>query len=440
MDTGSTRSNNSARQRRMRKARPGPGTGSPPEFEVTIDKLVYGGAGLGRHDGKVVFVPFSVPGDRLVVRAVEQKKNFARAAFLRIIEPGEGRTAPPCTHFGRCGGCQWQQIEYTKQVDTKRTILEELVHHRFPETGSLRIGMRPAPQPYGYRSRARVQIRGFGTNTSVGFYRFESHAIEDVSSCPLLRPTLSAALDSVRETRRRGQSDPGVQEIELVSSEEEGRWASAEAGLAEEEGFSALGKPADKPEGSPLLHHSVAGFQYRVSPSVFFQANDFMLEELVSELRNLAALPRSASALDLFSGVGLFTLPLAQQFRQVVAIESSQEACRLCELNATTAGFDNIRVNCTDVGSWMGSLSSVAPPGFDLVVLDPPRRGAGPVVMRYLTQWAPETIIYVSCDPQTLCRDVALLPPRDYRIDFVEGLDLFPQTYHFETVMRLRRR
>ncbi len=416
------------------------GADAPAGFEVTIDKLVYGGAGLGRYAGKVVFVPFSVPGDRLLVRPVEQKKNYIRATIVRVIEPGAGRTAAPCTHFGRCGGCQWQQIEYARQVDTKRAILEEIVHHRFPETISLSIGMKSAPQPFGYRSRARVQIRGFGTNTSVGFYRFESHSIEDIRSCPLLRPTLNTALDAVRETRRRGQSDPGIQEIELASSEEEGKWAEAEAGLLLEEGFSSLGKLADRPGETSLLNRSTAGFQYRISPAVFFQANDFMLDELVSEVSKLATGPRNSSALDLFSGVGLFTLPLAKRFQQVAAVENSPEACRLCEQNTAAAGLNNTRVVCADVVSWMARLTSVAPPGFDLVVLDPPRCGAGPAVMQSLAQWAPESIIYVSCDPQTLCRDVALLPSLDYQIDFVEGLDLFPQTYHFETIMRLRRR
>jgi len=412
----------------------------PATFEVTIEKLVYGGAGLGRHAGKVVFVPFSAPGDRLLVRPVVQKKNYTRAALVRILQEGEGRTAPPCAYFGSCGGCQWQHIEYPRQVETKRKILEELIRHRFPEARPLPVEMRACPQPYGYRSRARIQTRGFGEHASVGFYRFESHSIEDIRCCPLFRPALNDALESVRESRRGGTSDPGALEYELACSQEEGRWRASQADPAVEEDFSALGKQTQDPAEGNLLKRRIAGFEYDVSPAVFFQANDFLLDDLVSTVRDLAADSSTGAALDLFCGAGLFSLPLARRFREVVAVESSLLACRLCEQNASAAGLGNIHVVRADVASWMRSISSLAPPAFDLVLLDPPRSGAGASVMDFLTQWAPETIIYVSCDPQMLSRDIALLPSREYRIDFVEGLDLFPQTYHFETILRLKRR
>ncbi len=416
-----------------------PRQAAPLEFEITIEKLVYGGAGLGHYAGKVVFVRFSAPGDRLMVRSVEQKKNFMRATIIRMIEPGPARGEFRCPHFGKCGGCQWQHIEYTRQVEIKRQILEEAVRHRFPETRMLTIEMKPSPQPYGYRSRARVQVRGFGANASTGFYRFESHSVEDVESCPLLHPALNAALASVRELRRRGLSDAGTREVALACSGGGDEWSAAEADPSLEEGFSALGKPDKGISGAQLLRRNIAGFEYTFSPTVFFQSNDLMLEDLVSRVCRLAQDSDAGAALDLFSGVGLFALPLARRFKEVTAVESSPQACQLCQQNATAAGFDNVRVVSADAESWMNSVSKVTAPGFDLVVLDPPRSGAGPAIMRLLMQWAPETILYVSCDPQTLCRDVAILPSRDYRIDFVEGLDLFPQTYHFETIMRLRR-
>jgi 23S rRNA (uracil1939-C5)-methyltransferase len=412
----------------------------PVTFEVTIEKLVYGGAGLGRHAGKVVFAPFAAPGDRLLVQAVIQKKNYTRAALVRILEEGEGRAAPFCAHFGRCGGCQWQHIEYALQIEAKRKILEELIHHRFPETRSLPIEMKACPQPHGYRSRARIQTRGFGEHASVGFYRFESHAIEDISGCPLFRPLLNDALASVRESRRSGTTDPGTLEFELACSQEENRWSASEAVPDVPEDFSDLGKQTEDAAQENLLKRTVAGFEYGLSPSVFFQANDFLLEDLVSTVNGLAAESGTGTVLDLFSGVGLFSLPLARRFREVVAVESSLQACMFCERNAAAAGFDNIRVVRAEAASGMRSVSSLAPPAFDLVILDPPRSGAGADLMDLLTQWAPETVIYVSCDPQTLSRDIALLPSRDYQIDFVQGLDLFPQTYHFETVVRLKRR
>ena len=140
-------------------------------FQITVEKLVYGGAGLGRHNGKVVFVPFSVPGDHLLVHTVTEKKTYVRAEIVKIIKPGNGRITPTCPHFAKCGGCHWQQLEYSRQVEAKRQILEEIFNHRFPQTRELPIIMKACAQPFGYRSRARVQLRGSGSRTIVGFFR-----------------------------------------------------------------------------------------------------------------------------------------------------------------------------------------------------------------------------------------------------------------------------
>ncbi len=409
------------------------------QFELTIDKVVYGGAGMGRHEGKVVFVPFAAPGDRVLVRAVEQKKSYMRAEIVRSIEDGPGKTVPGCPHFGRCGGCQWQHLEYDRQLEIKRGILEETIHHRFPESRHLKPRVLACPQPYEYRSRARLQLRGFGPESSVGFYRHDSHAVEDIQFCPLLQPVLNEGLKTVREARASGTSNPAAQQVELAGSQEDQKWGAVETTSDTEEDFSDLGKPELTPMGEPLLRRRAGSFQYLVSPAVFFQANALMIERLVSCVMNSVDSPAPEQALDLYAGVGLFTLPLAGRYKSVVAVECSPESHRLCEQNILAAGLDNARAVCSDANAWMRALHSVSSPGFDLVVLNPPRAGAGRTIMELLGEWVPETIIYVSCDPQTLCRDVAFLPARHYIIDFVEGLDLFPQTYHFETVMRLRR-
>lgn len=397
-------------------------------FEVEIEKLVYGGEGLGRYRGKVVFVAFTVPGDLVEVRPIEQKKGFIRAVITRILKPGPGRRSPPCPHFGHCGGCQWQHLDYALQVETKRRTLEEGFHHRFPETRKLRISMKACPNPYGYRSRARMQLRGAGAQSTVGFFRYRSHQVEDVSVCPLFSHPLGEALSGVRRDHYEGRFGSGEQELELACAED-GIWACAEV------------EPANLPAAEPpqdVLMKQAHEFVYAAAASVFFQANEFMLGELIASVMKLT--PGGESSLDLFSGVGFFSLPLARRYRQVVCVESSPRAHRLCSMNAAHAGLENIRAVCADVPGWMEAIGSIASPAFDLILLDPPRAGAGPEVMKHLTEWAPETIIYVSCDPQTLIRDLAAVPMRDYRIDSVEGLDLFPQTYHFETIVRLRRR
>jgi tRNA/tmRNA/rRNA uracil-C5-methylase (TrmA/RlmC/RlmD family) len=406
------------------------------EFEVTIEKLVYGGAGLARHSGKVVFVPFAVPGDRLIVRPVEEKKTFLRAEIIRILEPGNGRVAPVCPHFIKCGGCQWQQLEYPRQVEAKRQILEETFYHRFPETRENPIVMRSCPQPLAYRSRARMKLRGAGSNASVGFFRTGSHTVEDLENCPLFKGSLNEALTSLRQFKIKVDTDPKPQEMDIACSEEEGSWATALTTASADEGVTPLF--GNRRREDVILRRKVGDFTYLVTPSVFFQANDFMVLELVSLVQDSARSSGTGRALDLFAGVGLFTLPLAKQFEKVVAVENSLLASQLCSRNAEAAGLGNIKAVCSDVLLWMGSQEKSAG-RFDLILLDPPRTGAGQKIMERIAGWAPKSIIYASCDPQTLVRDLTVITRRGYKIGLVEGLDMFPQTYHFETVVKLEK-
>ncbi len=410
---------------------------TPKAFEVTIEKLVYGGAGLGRHEGKVVFVPFSVPGDRLLVRPVEEKKTFLRADVVRILKPGRGRATPECRYFEKCGGCQWQHIDYAGQIEAKRKILEESFYHRFPQTRDLPIIMRGCPHPYGYRSRARMQLRGLGSKAVVGFYRCGSHGVEDIESCPLFRPALNEALSSLRQFKLKVDIDPEPREMDLACSQEEDAWATERVGAEDSTGATPL--LGTRKGTEVILKRRIGEFTYSVTASTFFQANDFMVPELIALVRESAMGAGRNVALDLFAGVGLFSLPLARQFARVIAVENSSSAIRLCSLNASSAGLANLRAACADVAAWMKSEGASGKQDFDLIVLDPPRTGAGIDVMEKIREWAPAMVIYVSCDPQTLVRDLAALSPRSYRIDVVEGLDMFPQTFHFETVVRLIR-
>jgi 23S rRNA (uracil1939-C5)-methyltransferase len=404
--------------------------------EVLIEKLVFGGSGFARHEGKVVFVPFSAPGDRLVVRQVEEKKSFIRAEIVRILKHGNGRTTPVCAHFRKCGGCHWQHLEYSSQLEAKRQILEEAIYHRFPQARGLPIRMESCPQPFAYRSRARVQLRGAGEKALVGFFRPGSHTVEDVESCPLFRESLNEALGSVRQFKLKVDHDSKPQEMDIACSEEEGSWATARCGAPSADmGITTL---LGRRRGEDVvLRRSVGAFTYSVTASAFFQANDFMVAKLAALVQDLAKPLAGGSALDLFAGVGLFSLPLARQFAEVIAVENSALATRLCIQNARAAGFGNLQAECADVAAWIEMQERSAAGAYDLVVLDPPRTGAGPDVMKRISGMAPKRILYVSCDPQTLIRDLAAISPQDYAIRFVEGLDMFPQTYHFETVVLL---
>jgi 23S rRNA (uracil1939-C5)-methyltransferase len=217
-------------------------------------------------------------------------------------------------------------------------------------------------------------------------------------------------------------------ELELAC-DEDGGWAMAiEDSPASE---------ADETSRS-VLRRRVGDFVYEATASVFFQANEYMLSDLIAAALRPAG--GGNAALDLFAGVGFFSLPLASRYRSVVAVESDSAAHQLCLSNIALAGLLNIQAVRAEVAEWMHALGSVAAPAYDLVLLDPPRTGVSVEIMKRLAEWAPETIVYVSCDPQTLVRDLAALPGRDYRICCVEGLDMFPQTFHFETVAVLNRR
>jgi 23S rRNA (uracil1939-C5)-methyltransferase len=406
-------------------------------FIVAVEKLLYGGDALARRgDGKAVFIPCAVPGDRLLVRPSAEKKNYIRAEILEILTPGEGRVTPECRHFGKCGGCGWQQIEYPRQAEAKRRILEELFYHRFPETRRLTVTMDPCPRPFGYRSRARVRrcvipnrqskvnprstIHNPKSKMAIGFFRGGTHSIEDIENCPLFRPRLNDALLALRhipfEQFKTKRSD-NIQEIDIASSEEDGTWAIAKNG------------------DETLLRRKIGDFTYNVAAGTFFQANDFMIGALVSHVMNCVS-RNSGTALDLFSGAGLFSLPLARRFRAVTAVEYSRESHSLCAMNAAGAGIENLETICADAAGWLNLQTASR---FDGVVLDPPRAGAGSGVMEQTGRLASKAIVYVSCDPQTLVRDLEHLNMDCWRIVSVAGFDMFPQTYHFETVVHLER-
>ena len=406
------------------------------EVQVRIDKLVYGGDGLARLDGRVIFVPFSAPGDTLSIRILESRKGFARAEIREILEPGSSRRVPACRYFGVCGGCSWQHVEYSEQLEAKRKILEEIIRHRFPETRRLEIGMRPCPAEYGYRSRARIQVRRSIQGLTLGFYRMRSHTVEQIDACPLLRPSLNNALAVLRERFDRNPPPVGVREIEIAASEDTQNWACSSTESGADFKTASGGTTGEE---NRRLARKIQAFTYSVSPSAFFQANDFMIADLLSCVMSLVQEAAPGSALDLYGGVGLFSLPLARHAREVAVVESNPVAAGLCRANAAAAELTNIRVIQADAGEWLNSTIATPASGIDLVLLDPPRAGAGKALMELIPGIGATSVIYVSCDPQTLARDLAALCGHGYSIDFVEGLDLFPQTYHFETVVRLRR-
>jgi len=427
-------------------------------MEVTIEKLIYGGEGLAHHDGSTIFVPFVLPAERVVVAPVEQKKKFIRARVERVLEPSPDRAAAHCPHFTVCGGCDYQHIAYDAQLKYKREILRETLRRigRIDWTGE--ITAHPSP-PWGYRNRAQWKLRPIGENAAggmaIGYLRANSSALCAVEDCPILSPLLLKTFLALRSVAAEGMFPRELREIEAFAGVNDTKilLTATFAGFPSRKQELADNLKRILPELESLLFHDptrermeldgaghieaeAAGSKYRVGHFSFFQVNRFLVDELVKEV----AEPENDGrlALDLFAGVGLFSVALAQRFSRVVAVESNPAAARDLEFNASgrPLGGRAVEVRSADVEPFLAKFKDHP----DLVVLDPPRAGLTPSIVRSLARVAPPRITYVSCDPPTLARDLAAFTGSGYEISGVHLFDLFPQTFHMEAVVHLRRR
>ncbi|HLF83613.1 MAG TPA: class I SAM-dependent RNA methyltransferase, partial [Blastocatellia bacterium] len=373
-----------------------------------------------RHDGLAIFVPYAAPGERLRVRITERKKNFARGVIDRILEPSPSRRDPPCQYFGDCGGCQLQHISYEAQLESKigfvRDALERIGRIDWPHE----IRIRHAAE-FGYRSRAQVKIdRRAGR---VGFNRAASNAVCDVTSCPILVPELDEALRSLWSALGRATDNnrglPNRLQVEM---------AAGESGVSFEPALDGL------PGGA--LQRTVKDAIYSFSASTFFQGNPSLLDELVNEAVGETS---GDLAIDLYAGVGLFTIQLARRFSRVIGVEADTAAAEFARENINANQNANVEFHNSPAALWLKSFVEAKSPRPDLVILDPPRNGAAEAIT-HIVGLNPARITYVSCDPTTLARDLRTLLDSGHELTRITAIDLFPQTYHVETVAALERR
>jgi 23S rRNA (uracil1939-C5)-methyltransferase len=390
-------------QDRVGAARPG------DSLVLRIESLAAGGDGVAHApDGRAVFVPLAAPGDRVRARVVAERRRFLRAEIQELLEPGPGRVAPACAVFGACGGCAWQHLAYAAQLAAKARILRDALARLGGLAPAGEIAVEPSPAPYGYRSRARLLVRG----GRVGFRGRRSHEPVATARCPVLVPELEALL---AELAARPPDD--------------GEWELAAGGA----GARALPLPA---RGGERIELRVGPDRLRVSPGVFAQANAGLVGELAAAVAGAAGTGRLA--LEAFCGGGLLTLGLARRFERVIAIEASRAALRDLAENLRAAGLASVDARCETLESALagGALAAERP---DAIVLDPPRRGLAPGCAAGLAELGAPRIAYLSCDPATLARDLAELAARGYALRAVRGFDLFPQTPHLEALAVLER-
>ncbi len=391
-----------------------------PDITLTIDELAGGGDGVGHHEDRAVFVPDTAPGDRVRVRVQQRRRSWWRGILLEVLQPGPARQEPTCPVSLLCGGCQWHHVRYEHQLTAKIGLLQRAF--RQARVHAPAVDARAAPDALGYRCRARLHWYPAPGGTVLGFLGRRSHKVVDVSQCAVLLPQLSAQLS---ELRRALAHTPHPGELLLLGNERD-HWGAERLDGGEPRCWGAreIDQAADSEPS------------FWTTPETFFQANPAVNRQLRSLVAQWAAQDSEAAeplCVELFAGSGNLTRGLTQR-GPVIAVESQPAAVALGRRNLE--GLD-IEWMTADAGEALDQLSArdLAP---DLVVLDPPRAGAR-ALLDGLIRLGPRRVLYVSCDPMTLARDVAHLAGAGYQLRRLSLLDTMPQTHHFETVAELKR-
>ncbi len=379
-------------------------------LEVEIERLLPGGVGLAHANGLTLFVSLAAPGDVVRVKVARVQGKLGFASIQEIIKPSSVRVEPPCPYFGRCGGCDFQQMTYEAQLNAKVDIIHDCFQRIAKIPTPVDIVIHPSPQDWRYRARAMWQVDA--GKKWLGYFVRGSREVCDVEYCAVLVPELQQTLESVRAAI---DSATGVRDISAVAGDE---GVSVHPRIAD---FETL-------EVSQLI----AGERYHFSAKSFFQTNHELLPALTGEAIGEA---KGTVAIDLYCGVGLFTLPLARRFTRVIGVETNERAARFSQRNLEMAQLTNAHVVTADVGAWLADPEIADE--VDLLLLDPPRTGAENKVISGILSLKPSQIVYVSCDPATLARDLKKLLGGGYLLDTVVAFDMFPQTHHVETVVRL---
>ncbi len=455
---------------------------------LSIEKLIYGGDGLARTpaaaDGRsmAVFVPFVLPGEKIEAHIRQEKPGFARGVLSQLIEASPDRIEPRCPYFGKCGGCHYQHITYERQLGFKAEILRETLQRiaKIELPSELRLHASP---PWNYRNRARLHLRT-APQFALGYFRFNSHEFLSIRECPISSPLLNRVIAQLLELD--GLECPtAVEEIELFADAADDhllawafcgrdanpkdllRWAEAlQRELPEIRGMTFFSSrrfseqrsteqrleddaPVDAKilaqSGAKSIRYQTKDHEYQVSAGAFFQVNRYLIDDLISVVTGNAS---GDVALDLYAGVGLFSVPLAEKFRHILSVEASHTShpdfmqnvpANVKAVVARTSDFLRRDYPKSDYRTSDYPKNRPVRQRPDLVVLDPPRTGAGKAVIASLVELGAPRVRYVSCDPATLARDIALLLAAGYRIEEAHLFDLFPETFHIESVMLLGR-
>lgn len=394
------------------------------ETETTIERIVPGGLGLGYGGGRTLFVSRAAPGDHLRVRIDREHGRVAHASIVEILEAGPDRVAEPYPHLSRCGA-DFQHLNYDAQLAAKTGIIADSLRRIGKIELAQPIPITPSPEVWTYRARA--EWRHDPIQPALGYLESGTHRVVDLPHDPFVVPALAERYSQLHERVQAGRMP---------------EWATELRAAAGDDGIS-FAPPLDVPQPLPV-HATVAGERYEYDADCFFQVNPFVLEPLIAETLRFAPepgatpTPASRRAIDLYCGVGLFTVPLARRFAQVIGVEGQPRAAEFAERNIAAAGLHNVRIEAATAERWLeGAYRSHGRVPF--ILLDPPRTGLPAAGLRALPRLRPQRIAYVSCDPATLARDLKGLLAAEYELLSVAAFDMFPQTHHVEIVAHLQR-
>ncbi len=367
------------------------------KLTVTIHDIAFGGEGVGRIDDFVVFVPFVIVGETVEAEITEVKKNFARAKLLRVEKSSPERVAPECRYFGACGGCQYQHIAYATQLRLKHKQISDLFERvgRIPADKIATV--IPSPQPYGYRNRImiRSQWNGPAKKLVIGFIRADNNFVEDIEECKIAEPAISEQIKNVR-------ANP-------------------------------------PPKGGIKIVLRIPPENWDVPPDSFFQNNFFLLPKLVETVRGFLRDGGARHLVDLYCGVGFFGIELADLVESFVGVEYDRLAINSARKNIASRKISNGEFISSTVEEVLPTLLQKFSPEKTSIILDPPRKGCLPETLRLLRETRPAQVIYVSCHPATMARDLNILCAEGvFELARVQPLDMFPQTQHVECVADLR--
>lgn len=416
-------------------------------LSVTIEKMVYGGEGLARTPEGVVLIPLVLPGETVRVEMDQPHKGVRRGRLLEVIDAAPGRVEAGCPYFKRCGGCQYQHIDYSRQLEYKKQILIEC----FERIGKIHLDVPVtvvSGEPWQYRNRTRLQLTKHASHFEIGYFELLSHRLCAIDRCPISSPSINQMIELLAGGVGFSCFPDGSAEIELFASDSGQMLATVYSNQPVPPDFAKRlkaaipslesvcwqqkipGKPAKRTVwGNGALTYHVGEFHYRVSHDSFFQANRFLLRQFVDLV--LDGL-EGKKALELYAGVGFFTVPLAHRFETIAAVESSDSSAADLASNIGVAGA---RVKSYRLTA--EKFLATASPIWDSIIADPPRAGLSTTAREHIARLRPEHFVYISCDPTTLVRDIADLLRSGYHICSVHLIDQFPQTFHLETVVRL---